>query len=58
MERWRLLLADGCLIAGEPLPRCLGYRPCEHDIIELPLSEDVLRTRHSPVVCFMCLWDC
>ena len=38
MERWRLLLADGCLDAGGSLPRCLGYRTCEHDMAELPFS--------------------
>ena len=34
MERWRLLLADGCPDAGEPLPHCLGYWTGEHDMAE------------------------
>ena len=34
MEWWRLLLADGCPDAGEPLPHCLGDRTGEHDMAE------------------------
>ena len=34
MERWRLLLADGCPDAGKPLPDCLGDWTGEHDMAE------------------------
>ena len=34
MEWWRLLLADGCPVAGKSLPHCLGDRTGEHDRAE------------------------
>ena len=34
MEWWRLLLADGCPDAGEPLPHCLGDWTGELDMAE------------------------
>ena len=34
VERWRLLLADGCTDAGKPLPDCLGDWTGEHDMAE------------------------
>ena len=34
MERWKLLLADGCPDAGKPLPECLGDWTGEHNMAE------------------------
>ena len=37
----------------------LSHRIVHHAMAkQLPLSQDVLRTRHSPVVCFICLSEC
>ena len=47
-----------CLLGREG-PVRLSHRIVHHAMAkQLPLSQDVLWTRHSPVVCFICLSEC